>query len=92
MNASHRREDVDIPVHTIRYEDLRINGAETLEQLLGSFVPPNHFPSSQAIACATMDDSSKDPYPSRKGALFSAWGNYDDETRLWILDSVKDEW
>lgn len=87
-----RQEEAKIPVHTVRYEDLRLRGVATLKGLVEFLVPSSHRPSPERLQCAAMDDPSKDPYWSRKSPPFTAWHHYDEDTRRWMLDAVKHEW
>jgi len=90
--ATSRTNEAKIPVLVARYEDLRIDAAPTLEKVVAFLLPSQHRPSLQQITLALADDSSQDPYFSRKSACFSAWNHFDEEARTWIMENVKEEW
>lgn len=82
----------NLPVHVVRYEDLRDRAVPTLQSILRFTLPVSMQPSLERLRCATVDDPRNDPYWSRKSPSFSAYHKYDAEAREWILKAVKDEW
>lgn len=87
-----RREEAKIPVTVVRYEDLRNDGPSQLERIIDLIVPKENRPSRRRLECATQPDPQKEPYRSKKYPIFSAWHRYDNETRAWMFEIVKDEW
>lgn len=105
-------------MHTVRYEDLRMNPLASLMGMLAFILPPEELPSLEQVVCALENDPEKvracpenppntntslspspkmsqfqqDPYRSRKSPIFDAWDKYEEETRNYFLDLVKEPW